>query len=48
MKHNYQIMCFEYEIPNKMKYKSKNEINEDEDIQPELEKVEETVTISSK
>jgi hypothetical protein len=31
-----------------MKYKSKNEINQDDDIEPELQKVEEPVTISSK
>jgi hypothetical protein len=41
-------MCFEFEIPNKMKYKGKNEINEDPEIEPELEKVEEPVTISAK
>lgn len=41
-------MCFEYEIPNKTKYKSKNGINEVGDIEPELEKVEEPVTISAK
>ena len=34
-------MCFEFEIPNKAKYKNKNEIVEDMEIEPELEKVEE-------
>ncbi len=41
-------MCFEYEIPNKMKYKSKQEINEETEVEPELEKVEEPVTVSAK
>ncbi len=41
-------MCFDFEIPSKMKYKSKCEINEDAEIEPELEKVEEPVTISAK
>ncbi len=41
-------MCFEFEIPNKMKYKNKNVIDEeDREIEPELEKVEEPVTISA-
>ena len=41
-------MCFEYEIPNKMKFKSKQEINEETEVEPELEKVEEPVTVSAK
>jgi len=41
-------MCFEFEIPNKMKYTNKNEIDEeDREIEPELEKVEEPVTVSA-
>ena len=42
----YYIMCFEYEIPNRMKSKNLNVINEDVEIEPELEKVEEPVTVS--
>ena len=40
-------MCFEFEILNKAKYKNKTEIVEDREIEPELEKVEETVTVSA-
>jgi hypothetical protein len=40
-------MCFEFEIPNKARYKNKNEIVEDREIEPELEKVEEPVTVSA-
>lgn len=40
-------MCFEFEIPNKTKYKNKNEVSEDVEIEPELEKVEEPVTVSN-
>ena len=43
----YYLMCFEFEIPNKAKYKNKNEIVEDTEIEPELEKVEELVTVSA-
>ena len=40
-------MCFEFEIPNKKKEKSLNVINEDDmEIEPELEKVQEPVTVS--
>ena len=40
-------MCFKFEIPNKKKEKSLNMINEDDmEIEPELEKVEEPVTAS--
>jgi hypothetical protein len=41
------IMCFEFEIPNRMKSKNLNVINEEDvEIEPELEKVEEPVTVS--
>ena len=40
-------MCFEFEIPNKAKYKYKNEIVEDMEIEPEPEKVEESVIVSA-
>ena len=40
-------MCFEYEIPNRLK--NKNLVAEEEtEIEPELEKVEEPVTVSAK
>jgi hypothetical protein len=40
-------MCFEFEIPNKKKEKNLNVINEDDmEIEPELEKVQEPVTVS--
>ena len=43
----YDIMCFEFEIPNRMKSRNLNVINEDDvEIEPELEKVEEPVTVS--
>lgn len=43
----YDIMCFEFEIPNMMKSKNLNVINEEDvEIEPELEKVEEPVTVS--
>ncbi len=41
-------MCFEFEIPNKKKEKSLNMINEDAQVEPELEKIEEPVTVSAK
>ena len=41
------ISCFEFEIPNKAKYKNKNEIVEDMEIEPEPEKVEESVIVSA-
>ena len=44
----YFIMCFEFEIPNKKKGKNLNTIEEDLDIEPELEKVQEPVTVSVK
>ena len=43
----YDIMCFEFEIPNMMKSKNLNVINEEDvEIEPELEKVEEPLTVS--
>jgi hypothetical protein len=44
----YFIMCFEFEIPNKKKDKTLNTIEEDLDVEPELEKVQEPVTVSVK
>jgi hypothetical protein len=44
----YFIMCFEFEIPNKKKDKNLNTIEEDLDLEPELEKVQEPVTVSVK
>jgi hypothetical protein len=38
-------MSFEFEIPSKIRYKNKNEISEDLEIEPELEKAEEPVTV---
>jgi hypothetical protein len=40
-------MC-EFEIPNKKKDKNFNVIDEEFEIEPELEKVEEPVTVSAK
>jgi hypothetical protein len=40
-------MCFEFEIPNKKKDKNLNMIEELE-VEPELEKVQEPVTVSVK
>lgn len=41
-------MCFEFEIPYNMRYKNKIRVHE-EDLEndPELEKVEEPITISA-
>jgi hypothetical protein len=40
-------MCFEFEIPNKKKDKNLNTIDEDDmEIEPEFEKVQEPVTVS--
>jgi hypothetical protein len=41
-------MCFEFEIPHKMRYKNKIRVDE-EDLEndPELEKVEEPITITA-
>ena len=41
-------MCFEFEIPNKKKDKNLNTIEEDLNVEPELEKVQEPVTVSVK
>ena len=41
-------MCFEYEIPYGVKSKSNTVNEEDMEIEPELEKVEEQVTVSAK
>jgi hypothetical protein len=42
-------MCFEYEIPYSVKSKKLNIVNEEDlEIEPELEKVEEQVTVSAK
>jgi hypothetical protein len=47
MNTKYYTMCFEFEIPSKIRYKNKNEISEDLEIEPELEKAEEPVTVSA-
>ena len=39
-------MCFEYEIPIRKKDKNLNRIDEEFEVEPELEKVEEPVTVS--
>jgi hypothetical protein len=39
------IMCFELEIPNKKKDKNLNTIDEELEVEPELEKVQEPVTV---
>lgn len=46
----YYIMCFEYELPYGIKSKKSNVVNEEDlEIEPELEKVEEEqVTVSAK
>jgi hypothetical protein len=42
-------MCFDYEMPHGVKSKKSNIANEEElEIEPELEKVEEQVTVSAK
>ena len=41
-------MCFEFEIPNKRKDKNVNMIDEEFEVEPELEKVQEPVTVSVK
>ncbi len=40
-------MCFEFEIPNKKKDKNLK-IDEEFEVEPELEKVQEPVTVSAK
>ena len=44
--HQYDTMCFEHEIPNKLKSKSKDKVSEDAEFEPELEKVEEQPIVS--
>ena len=45
----YFTLCFEFEIPNKKKEKNLNVTNEDDmEIEPELEKVQEPVSVSVK
>jgi hypothetical protein len=39
-------MCFEHEIPNRLKSKSKDKVSEDAELQPELEKIEEQPIVS--
>ena len=41
-------MCFEFEIPNKKKVKNFDMIDEEFEVEPELEKVQEIVTVSAK
>ena len=43
----YYIMCFEFEIPNKKKDKNLNMIDAEFEVEPELEKVQEPVTVSA-
>ena len=38
-------MCFEFEIPNKKKDKNGNMIDEEFEVEPELGKVQEPVTV---
>jgi len=44
----YYIMCFEFEIPIKKKDKNLHTIDEELEVEPELEKVQEPVTVSIK
>jgi len=44
--YNYNTMCFEYEIPNRLKAKDRDEAIEDAELEPELEKVEEEPVIT--
>jgi len=44
--HNYDTMCFKYEIPNRLKAKNRDEAIEDAEIEPELAKVEEQPIVS--
>jgi hypothetical protein len=39
-------MCFEFEIPNKKNNKNLNTIDEESEVEPELEKVQQPVTVS--
>jgi hypothetical protein len=40
-------MCFEIEIPSKIRHKNKNDLGENLEIEPELEKAEEPIIVSS-
>ena len=42
----YYIMCFEFEIPDKKKDKNLHTIDEELEVEPEFEKVQEPVTVS--
>ena len=44
----YYIMYFEFEIPNKKKDKNLHTIDEELEVEPELEIVQEQVTVSVK
>jgi hypothetical protein len=44
--YKFNIMCFEYEIPNRLKAKNRDEAIEDTELEPELEKVEEQPIVS--
>jgi hypothetical protein len=44
--HQYNTMCFEHEIPNRLKSKSKDKVSEDAELQPKLEKIEEQPIVS--
>jgi hypothetical protein len=44
--YNYNTMCFEYEIPNRLKAKDRDEAIEDAELEPKLEKVEEEPIVS--
>jgi hypothetical protein len=44
--YNYNIMCFENEIPNSLKAKNKDKSLEEVELEPELEKVDEQPIVS--
>ena len=44
----YFIMCFEFEIPYKKKDKNLSIIEEDLEVEPDLKKLQEPVTVSAK
>ncbi len=44
--HNYDTMCFEYEIPNTLKAKNKDKAFEEAKLEPELEKIQEQPIVS--
>ena len=41
-------MCFEFEIPNKKKDKNLHTIDEELEVEPELQKVQEPIIVSVK